>query len=98
MNNREFAYQSKKITINDAAAQKKGEAASSIEYRIGVQKPAPKQLKICGRQKFFFAILKNICLAYKKSIVLIYKHINSSNNKSEDISVTRLGRFKFLRL
>lgn len=53
MNNREFANQSKKITIHDAAARKKGEAASSIEYRIGVQKPAPKQLNNCGRQKFF---------------------------------------------
>lgn len=31
MNKREFANRSKKITINDAAAQKKGEAASSIE-------------------------------------------------------------------
>lgn len=40
--------------INDAAAQKKGEAASSIEYRIGVQKPTPKQLNNSGRQKFFF--------------------------------------------
>lgn len=99
MNNREFANQSKKITINHAAAQKQGEAASSIEYRIGVQKPAPKQLNnYCGRQKFFLTTWKTFVWLIKKSIVLIYKHINSSNKKSEDICVTHLGRFKFLRL
>lgn len=62
MHNREFANQSKKITINDAAAQKK--VRPQVVYRIGMQKPAPKQLNNCG--------LKNICLAFKINIKTLF--------------------------